>query len=185
MAVSRRHLLQWTTAAQAQAQASHTAGPLCAQATRASPACLALAVAAHWSAYPVVGPLLFVLWALAPVAAWWSSRVDAGDEDPLQPRPRSYLEKLAHDTWRFFEHVVGPEDNHLPPDNLQLEPQPTIAHRTSPTNIGMYLLATCCAREFRWIDTGACSRAWPPRSTPWTACRSTTATCSTGTTRKR
>ena len=68
---------------------------------------------------------------------------------------RSYLETLARDTWRFFEHVVGPEDNHLPPDNLQLEPEPTIAHRTSPTNIGMYLLASCCAREFGWIDTAA------------------------------
>ncbi|WP_307704202.1 glucoamylase family protein [Variovorax paradoxus] len=75
-------------------------------------------------------------------------------EDPLAPAQRNYLDTLAHDTWRFFEHVVGPDDNHLPPDNLQLEPQPTLAHRTSPTNIGMYLLAACCAREFRWIDTG-------------------------------
>jgi cyclic beta-1,2-glucan synthetase len=155
LVVSRRHLLEWTTAAQAQAQASDRLGPFLRNAAASSVACLALAVAAHWSAYPVVGPLLFVLWALAPVAAWWSSRVDAEVQDPLSPEQRSYLEKMAHDTWRFFEHVVGPDDNHLPPDNLQLEPQPTIAHRTSPTNIGMYLLATCCAREFRWIDTAA------------------------------
>jgi len=155
LVVSRRHLLQWTTAAQAQAQSSQQLPPFLRGAAISSVPCLALAVMAHWSAYPVIGPLLFAVWALAPFAAWWSSRADAEVPDPLRPEQRAYLEKLAHDTWRFFEHVVGPADNHLPPDNLQLEPQPTIAHRTSPTNIGMYLLATCCAREFGWIDTAA------------------------------
>jgi cyclic beta-1,2-glucan synthetase len=155
LVVSRRHLLEWTTAAQAQAQASQQLAPFLRNAAVSSVLCLVLAVAAHWSAYPVVGPLLFLLWAVAPVAAWWSSRVEPKPADPLDAGQRAYLDKLAHDTWRFFEHVVGPQDNHLPPDNLQLEPQPTIAHRTSPTNIGMYLLAACCAREFRWIDTAA------------------------------
>ncbi|BEP34459.1 glucoamylase family protein [Variovorax sp. V59] len=156
LTVSRRHLLQWTTTAQAQAQSSQQLLPFLRNAALSSLLCLALAaLAARWSAYPVAGPLLFLTWALAPFAAWWSSRVDAQVPDPLSAEQRAYLEKLAHDTWRFFEHVVGPQDNHLPPDNLQLEPRPTIAHRTSPTNIGMYLLATCCAREFRWIDTAA------------------------------
>ncbi len=78
-----------------------------------------------------------------------------GDDDALDAEHRSYLETLARDTWGFFVHAVGPDDNHLPPDNLQFEPEPTIAHRTSPTNIGMYLLASCCAREFGWLDTAA------------------------------
>jgi cyclic beta-1,2-glucan synthetase len=156
LTVSRKHLLQWTTTAQAEAQSSQRLPPFLRNAALASVLCLVLAVAAaRWSAYPVAGPLLFLVWALAPFAAWWGSRVAAKAPDPLSAEQRSYLEKLAHDTWRFFEHVVGPDDNHLPPDNLQLEPQPTIAHRTSPTNIGMYLLATCCAREFGWIDTTA------------------------------
>lgn len=156
LTVSRRHLLQWTTTAQTQAQSSQRLPPFLRNAAVSSVLCLALAAAAaRWGAYPLSGPLLFIVWALAPLAAWWSSRVDAQAPDPLSTEQRSYLEKLAHDTWQFFEHVVGPEDNHLPPDNLQLEPQPTIAHRTSPTNIGMYLLATCCAREFGWIDTTA------------------------------
>ncbi|MGF6346825.1 GH36-type glycosyl hydrolase domain-containing protein [Variovorax sp. W2I14] len=156
LTVSRRHLLQWTTTAQAEAQSSQQLPPFLRNAAVSSVLCLALAAAAaRWSAYPLGGPLLFLVWALAPFAAWWSSRVDARVLDPLSTAQRSYLEKLAHDTWRFFEHVVGPDDNHLPPDNLQLEPQPTIAHRTSPTNVGMYLLAACCAREFGWIDTAA------------------------------
>jgi len=155
LTVSRRHLLEWTTAAQAQAQARYHLAPFLRNGALASLLCIVLAVAAFWSPHPWLGAALFVLWALAPVAAWWGSRVPANDEDALDAEHRSYLETLARDTWRFFEHAVGPGDNHLPPDNLQLEPEPMLAHRTSPTNIGMYLLASCCAREFGWIDTRA------------------------------
>ena len=157
LAVSRRHLLQWTTADQLQAQARYSPGPFLRAGTFASLLCLALAVASHWSADPLLAPVLFLIWACAPLVAWLSSRVPHANEaaHPVTDDQRDYLATLARDTWRFFERVVGPEDNHLPPDNLQLEPQPTIAHRTSPTNIGMYLLATCCAREFDWIDSQA------------------------------
>lgn len=155
LAVSRRRLLEWTTAAQAQAQARYELASFLRPAAPASVLCIALAVASLWSPHPWVGACLFLLWALAPVAAWWGSRVPAEAEDTLAPEHRSYLETLARDTWRFFEQVVGADDNHLPPDNLQLDPEPNIAHRTSPTNIGMYLLACCCAREFGWIGTAA------------------------------
>ncbi|MDM0077844.1 glucoamylase family protein [Variovorax sp. J2P1-59] len=155
LAVSRRHLLEWTTAAQAQAQARYELAAFVRGGAFTSAVCIALGVASLWGPHPWMGPFLFGLWALAPLAAWWSSRTPAETEGELTAERRSYLEGLARETWHFFEHVVGPEDNHLPPDNLQLEPEPTIAHRTSPTNIGMYLLACCCAREFGWIDTRA------------------------------
>ncbi len=152
MAFSRRGLLQWTTAAQAQASAKYTLDTFLRSHAAVSAGCAVLAVGAFWSPHPVAGPALFLLWALAPVIAWWGSRpavhaphsaLDAGDRD--------YLLKLARQTWNFFERCVGPEDHYLPPDNLQMEPEPTLAHRTSPTNIGLYLLAVACAREFGWI----------------------------------
>ena len=59
----------------------------------------------------------------------------------------------ARDTWRLFERWVGAADNHLPPDNVQLLPYTMVAHRTSPTNIGLYLLSAACARHFGWIGT--------------------------------
>ncbi|HXS31870.1 MAG TPA: protein ndvB, partial [Steroidobacteraceae bacterium] len=68
----------------------------------------------------------------------------------LRKKDQRYLLALARDTWRFFEHCVSAQDNHLPPDNLQMVPQPTIAHRTSPTNIGLYLLSVVAARDFGW-----------------------------------
>ena len=53
----------------------------------------------------------------------------------------------------FFEMFVASNEHGLPPDNYQDDPQPLVAHRTSPTNIGMYLLATVSARDFGWIGT--------------------------------
>jgi cyclic beta-1,2-glucan synthetase len=154
MLLSRRKLLEWTTAAQAQASAKYSLGAFISKHAAASLLCLTLALASWWSPHPWAGTVLFLLWALAPLPAWWASRpATRAPALVLDADDRDYLEQLAHQTWQFFERCVGPEDNHLPPDNLQMEPEPTIAHRTSPTNIGLYLLAVACAREFEWIST--------------------------------
>ena len=41
----------------------------------------------------------------------------------------------------------------LPPDNFQEDPRPVVAHRTSPTNMGLYLLSAVSARDFGWSGT--------------------------------
>ena len=154
LAASRRHLLEWTTAAQAQASAKYSLGAFIRKHAVASIFCLGSAIAAGWSPNPWSGPAIFLLWALAPLTAWWASR-PAARQPARAPatEDRDYLHLLARQTWHFFERCVGPEDSHLPPDNLQMEPEPSIAHRTSPTNIGLYLLAVACARKFGWIPT--------------------------------
>ena len=63
------------------------------------------------------------------------------------------LRLIARRTWRFFETFVTPADNMLPPDNFQEDPKPVVAHRTSPTNIGLYLLSAVAARDFGWAGT--------------------------------
>ena len=45
------------------------------------------------------------------------------------------------------------EEIFLPPDNFQEEPAPVVAHRSSPTNFGLYLLSVLSARDFGWIGT--------------------------------
>src|SRR5699024_518674 len=55
--------------------------------------------------------------------------------------------------WRFFTTFVSEKDNHLPPDNFQEDPDPVVAHRSSPTNMGLYLLSTLSARDFGWIGS--------------------------------
>ena len=153
--VTRRHLLEWVTAAQAKA------GQDLSLATflRRMGGAIALAIvaaalvllhgrptAAPW-AFPVIG-----LWLFSPLLGWWISlpQEDTGAE-PLGEDDARTLRKTARRTWHFFETFVGAEDHALPPDNFQEDPHPVVAHRTSPTNIGLYLLSTFAAHDFGWL----------------------------------
>ena len=154
--VSHRLLLQWTTAATAQARARtgfaavwrrHRAETAIAVALGAG---LALAGTPH----PVAAGLACLLWAASPLWTWVASRPGWGQRPTvLSPAERATFEAIARDTWRLFERCVGPADRQLPPDNLQVLPHEMVAHRTSPTNIGLYLLSAACARELGWIGT--------------------------------
>ena len=156
MTFSRRHLLQWTTAAAAQASAK-TALPTLIRAHWSLPV-VAMALLggllAMATPYPMLTLALCLMWAASPIWTWWVSRPRPASSDAVLPlQDRAYLEGIARDTWRFFERCVGASDNYLPPDNLQTQPYDMVAHRTSPTNIGLYMLSVACARQFGWIGT--------------------------------
>ncbi len=105
---------------------------------------------AHWVALPVLA-----LWAAAPLIAHALSRPVAQPRSELVPEDRALFERVARDTWRYFEAFMGPDDHWLPADNFQETPEPRVAHRTSPTNIGMGLLATLAAHDLGFIETDA------------------------------
>ena len=157
LTISHRHLLQWTTAAAARASSRVRLRTVLRQ--HAWEPWVALALAAGlwaWGALPAPWLTLglCLAWALSPLWTWWVSHPRTYHPDArLPPSDRPYLTGIARDTWRFFEHCVGPADRHLPPDNLQILPHEILAHRTSPTNIGLYLLSVACARQFGWIGT--------------------------------
>ena len=95
-----------------------------------------------------------LLWMVSPaVARWVSSPGLAAATAPLSAADARALRLIARRTWRFFTTFVGPEDHWLPPDNFQEDPRPVVAHRTSPTNLGLYLLSIVAARDFGWIGT--------------------------------
>ncbi len=151
--VSGRRLLEWTTAAAAAAQASGTLRRFFQQmATGMVPAVLALLVGAMSG----VGQLLVALpvataWVFAPLVAQRVSRRLEHAELHAGPDDLADLRLVARRTWGFFETFVTAQDHHLPPDNFQEDPEPRVAHRTSPTNIGLYLLAVISAHDFGWI----------------------------------
>ncbi|OAI50209.1 cyclic beta 1-2 glucan synthetase [Planctomycetaceae bacterium SCGC AG-212-F19] len=101
----------------------------------------------------VAGGLL-ALWLISPVVAWWLSRPLAAPAVQLSGRQRIFLEKLSRRTWRFFEVFVTAEENWLPPDNVQEQAAQAIASRTSPTNIGMAILADLAACDFAYCSVG-------------------------------
>ena len=100
----------------------------------------------------IAGPVI-LLWFVAPFVTWFTSKPLEKQVTQLSHEQNIFLQKLARKTWSFFEHFVVVSDNWLPPDNYQEQPAEQIAHRTSPTNIGLSLLASLTACDFGYITT--------------------------------
>ena len=151
--ISNRTLLEWTTAAQAGRRPRLTLGGFYREMAGGTVFAMVLLAGAMLLApggWPVIVPLA-ALWLLAPAIALRVSRSDgAKGRDFATEADAKELRRIGRRTWRFFETFVTPEDNMLPPDNFQETPRPAIAHRTSPTNIGLYLLSAVAAHDFGW-----------------------------------
>lgn len=149
--VSRRRLLDWTTAQQAQTATNFS---LLGYHKRMAGG-LALAVLVGlvaWSGSATVAAPFLVAWLLSPTIAYAASLPQSRSSNPAVKRDHALrLRVIARRTWRFFETFVTADEHHLPPDNFQDDPSPVVAHRTSPTNMGLYLLSVVSANDFGWI----------------------------------
>ncbi|MEK7358712.1 MAG: phosphorylase, partial [Bdellovibrionota bacterium] len=154
--ITRRHLLEWTTAAQATAAASiQLTSFIRGMSVSLVSVALTLTVCLVFSpTHALVTLPMFLLWLASPVVAWKVSSPPVKKLiAPLMPDEILFLHLTARRIWRFFATFVTAEDHYLPPDNFQETPQPVVAHRSSPTNFGLYLLSTLAARDFGWIGT--------------------------------
>ncbi len=102
---------------------------------------------------PVAG-LFLLLWLGSPAISWWISLPTVRREASLTAEQNRFLGKVARRTWAFFDTFVGPDDHWLPPDNYQESREEALAHRTSPTNVGLALLANLSAHDFGYIPAG-------------------------------
>jgi len=100
-----------------------------------------------------VSMAVLMVWVMAPFLAHYISIEIQDQKYMLSDKDRMELRRLARKTWRYFEDFATEEENYLPPDNYQEDPPNGIAHRTSPTNIGMLLISTLAARDFGYIGT--------------------------------
>ncbi len=145
LGVSGRHLLDWTTAADAEGMADAALLPALAGALLAIPG--------------LAGPMrlaaagLLLLWSVGPGWARDLAARDATDVEAPSRADEAEFERLARETWRFFEDNVDPATCPLPPDNVQLDPPVGAARRTSPTNIGLYLASCLAARRLGFVGT--------------------------------
>jgi cyclic beta-1,2-glucan synthetase len=170
MLVSRQKLLEWTPSA---AIASKTRSALLhAYRSLAIVPLLALVCSAFLvrnpSVFVVTSPIL-LLWLLAPALVWRLSKPVTEDRPDLAEQDLAFLHKTARKTWAFFEQFVTPVDNWLAPDNFQEPEGGVIAHRTSPTNLGLALLANLAAFDFGYLSGSGlldrCERAFRSMNT--------------------
>ncbi len=156
MLITRKQLLEWNPSDDPDcnsrtdlvgAYRTMWIGPLLAAA-------VAISLAASKSTtLAVAGPILG-LWFASPAIAWWISRPLVRRREELTAAQTLFLRKLSRKIWSFFETFIGPEDHWLPPDNYQAHPAAVVAHRTSPTNMGLALLANLSAYDFGYLSAG-------------------------------
>jgi cyclic beta-1,2-glucan synthetase len=92
-----------------------------------------------------------VIWLTAPLLAYQLSLPFPERAGELKTEDRVELRKWARQVWAYFDLFVDRENHYLPPDNVQLEPYKGMARRTSPTNIGLALLANLAAGDLGYI----------------------------------
>ncbi|WP_425277562.1 GH36-type glycosyl hydrolase domain-containing protein [Bartonella florencae] len=154
MTISKQHLLEWKTSA----------------AMKSTPNSLSFYILIMWPAslLGVLATTLFLfsntsgsfialpfgfIWFFSPLIAWFVSQTSTfQDTLDISSEDKKALRSIARRTWLYYATFVNAQSNYLPPDNFQEDPEPLVAHRTSPTNIGVYLLSIIAARDFGWIS---------------------------------
>jgi cyclic beta-1,2-glucan synthetase len=152
--ITRKRLLKWVTALQAKNNTDHTLKNLILPMGRSAVVVLVVTTAIWlFNADTLVNaaPIL-ILWLLAPIVARILSLPPSLDgTEAMHADDEQKLRLIGRRIWRFFTTFVIAEEHFLPPDNYQEDPKAVIAHRSSPTNFGLYLLSVVAARDFGWI----------------------------------
>jgi cyclic beta-1,2-glucan synthetase len=151
--VSRRRILEWQTAADESRKTKAQEATMRQMMVIAGCSTIALIILAFEGAF---GPtfLFLGLWITAPwLMNWLGQPASVPRRERIGREDTAYLRGIARSTWRYFDDLVGPSTNWLPPDNSQLALRIEVAQRTSPTNIGLLLNAFQAARDFGYLTT--------------------------------
>ncbi|MFC7418594.1 GH36-type glycosyl hydrolase domain-containing protein [Iodobacter arcticus] len=157
MKVSHTHLLEWRSSQETQRDnqegQAHQLGIYCSLmwAGPALALILLMTLAKFKAESLLVAWPILLLWLVSPAIAWWISLPQSPQKSVLSDDQLQFLGALSRRTWAFFERFVSADDHYLPPDNYQPYRQDTIAHRTSPTNMGLALLANLSAYDFAYL----------------------------------
>jgi cellobiose phosphorylase len=152
--VSHRHFLEWATAEQISAKKAHA--KFLWRLSAVSLFGLMTMVGTYvWNPIAFVYTIPFCLaWILNPVLVYFLDKPVV--IDPLKKISHDdiqFVRQIGRRTWCYFDEFVNATSNWLPPDNYQAALQVEVAQRTSPTNIGLYLLAVISANDLGYISS--------------------------------
>lgn len=152
---TQKNMLEWVTAADMEAGLKNDLNSYIRRMWHCYAASALLLAYGFFARPEILGAaiLLSLFWVMGPVLAYYISRPQEKHDYQLNHEDIKLVRRTARKTWGFFEDFVTVLDNYLPPDNYQHNPPNGIAHRTSPTNIGLLLLSTLAARDMGYIAT--------------------------------
>lgn len=156
LVVSRKRLLEWQSSIESDRTSKNSLVSFYTTmwfAPAFSVTASALVSVCYPLALPYVLPVLLV-WLTAPLFVWWISCPIEVETPEFTQDQTLLLHRIARKTWNFFETFVTATENWLPPDNYQEIPEPVVASRTSPTNIGLSLLANLAAFDYGYLPAG-------------------------------
>ncbi len=150
--VTRRRLLEWETAAEAESGARRRTPidtyldlmPLLAAGVGV--VLWYLRPSGFWPALPIL-----LLWAGSKPISLWLNRPPRPLRHEVSHKDELFLRRAALRTWRYFAELCTEEHNWLVPDNVQEEP-PAVAARISPTNLAFLLNARQVACEMGYLS---------------------------------
>ncbi|NLP12926.1 MAG: glycosyl transferase [Clostridium sp.] len=153
--ITKKNMLEWVTALDTEKSLKNSLkGYVIKMKTAAFQSIIIVGLAAWLRPdYLVLAVSLFVVWTLSPFIAYWVSKETVYKKVTLSEKEELELRKIARKTWRYFEEFMNKRNNYLAPDNFQEDPPNGIAYRTSPTNIGLGMLAALTARDMGYIGT--------------------------------
>ena len=153
--VSKRHLLEWQTAEMSRLTARSHLDTFRAQVflISALAAVFLLALTTRGIFWEPAWTPFLLLWVAAPAVQHWIGWQRRGLRvlERIEVDDQRYLRRVARETWRYFDDLVGPQHNWLPPDNSQEALRVEVADRTSPTDIGMWLMSAVSALDLGFL----------------------------------
>ena len=152
--VSKKNLLEWTTAFDMERKLKNDVSSY----FKLMKANVVFAILLFYLTYAfkinnlLVSTIISILWLLGPIIAY---KISQEEKDIVEVKNEDIqlLKSIAEKTWRYYKEFTDSSNNFLPPDNFQEYPYNGVANRTSPTNIGFYLLSILSSRDLGFIDT--------------------------------
>lgn len=154
--ISKRNLLNWQTASDVEKTINSRSNGISLQLV-IIPVVFSLGLLLFFYNFHSISLFValpfFLGWFIFPLIIKNISRTRFKENIVFSDIDQRVFRNIARKTWNFFEQFVNEKENWLAPDNYQEDPKPLVAHRTSPTNMGLLMLSTCSAYHLGYINS--------------------------------
>ncbi|MFA9399057.1 MAG: GH36-type glycosyl hydrolase domain-containing protein, partial [Clostridiaceae bacterium] len=155
--ITKKNMLQWQTSMDVEEKEENNIYKYIKKFIPSLVITLVILISAYLVSYEIFLDILLtcVFWILSPITAYYISIDYKTNKQQLNREEKKEFRKISRKTFAYFEDFVNKDTNYIAPDNFQEEPYRGLAMRTSPTNIGMTLLANVAAYDMGYLGVAS------------------------------